>query len=56
MDNLFLLLSELISIPITIIISIFIGWILALLTKKLLKSIKINALRVILAFIICLIN
>ena len=46
--------SELFSIPTTIISSIFIGWVLALLTKKLLKAIKINALRVILAFIICL--
>lgn len=46
--------NEIFSIPITIIISIFIGWLLAFLTKKLLKAIKINALRVILAFIICL--
>lgn len=46
--------SELFSIPITIFTSIFIGWLLAFLTKKLLKSIKINALRVILTFIICL--
>ncbi len=46
--------TELISIPITIIISIFIGWLLAFLTKNLLNFIKINALRVILAFIICL--
>ena len=46
--------SELFSIPITIFSSIFIGWLLAFLTKKLLKSIKINTLRVILTFIICL--
>ena len=46
--------NEIFSIPITIIISIFIGWFLAFFTKKLLKAIKINALRVILAFIICL--
>ena len=46
--------SELFSIPITIIISIFIGWLLAFLTKKLLKVIKFNALRVIIAFIVCL--
>lgn len=46
--------SELIYIPITIFISIFIGWLLALLTKNLLNFIKINALRVIFAFIICL--
>lgn len=46
--------SELISIPITIFISIFIGWLLAFLTKNLLNFIKINALRVIFAFIICL--
>ena len=46
--------SELFSIPITIFTSIFIGWLLAFLTKKLLKSIKFNALRVILTFIICL--
>lgn len=48
------IVSELISIPITIFISIFIGWLLALLTKNLLNFIKINALRVIFAFIICL--
>ena len=46
--------GELLSIPITIFISIFIGWLLAFLTKNLLKFIKINALRVICAFIICL--
>lgn len=46
--------SELISIPITIFISIFIGWLLAFLTKNLLNFIKINASRVIFAFIICL--
>ena len=46
--------SELFSIPLTIISSIFIGWVLAFLTKKLLKSIKFNALRVIITFIICL--
>ncbi|MDU5261017.1 MAG: cation:proton antiporter [Clostridium celatum] len=46
--------SELISIPITIFISIFIGWLLAFLTKNLLNFIKINTLRVIFAFIICL--
>ena len=46
--------SELFSIPITIISSIFIGWLLAFLTKKLLKVIKFNALRVIIAFIVCL--
>ncbi|WP_297712286.1 cation:proton antiporter [Clostridium sp.] len=46
--------SELISIPITIFISIFIGWLLAFLTKNLLNFIKINDLRVIFAFIICL--
>ena len=48
--------SELFSIPITIFTSIFIGWLLAFLTKKLLKSIKINTLRVILTFIICLLQ
>ena len=46
--------SELFSIPITIISSIFIGWLLAFLTQKLLKVIKFNALRVIIAFIVCL--
>ena len=46
--------SELFSIPITIFTSIFIGWLLAFLTKKLLKVIKFNALRVIIAFIVCL--
>lgn len=48
------IVSEIVSIPITIIISIFIGWILAFLTKKLLKTIKINTLRVIFVFIFCL--
>ena len=48
------IVNEISSIPITIIISIFIGLILSFLTKKLLKSIKTNTLRVIIAFIICL--
>lgn len=48
------IVSEIFSIPIIIIISIFIGWLLAFLTKKLLKDIKTNTLRVIVAFIICL--
>ena len=48
------IVNEIFSIPITIIISIFIGLILSFLTKKLLKSIKTNTLRVIIAFIICL--
>ena len=46
--------GELISIPITIFISIFIGWLLAFLTKNLLKFVKINSLRAIFAFITCL--
>lgn len=46
--------NEIFSIPITIIISIFIGWFLAFFTKKLLITIKINTLKVIAAFIICL--
>ena len=48
------IVNEISSIPITIIVSIFIGLILSFLTKKLLKSIKTNTLRVIIAFIICL--
>lgn len=48
------IVSEIISIPIAIIISIFIGWILAFFTKKLLKTIKFNILRVIVVFVICL--
>ena len=46
--------TELISIPLTILISILVGWILSLLTKNLLTSIKSNAIRVILTLTICL--
>lgn len=46
--------SELFSIPITIISSIFIGWLLAFLTKNLFNYIKFNSLKVIIAFVICL--
>lgn len=48
------IINELLSIPITIFISIFIGWLLAFLTKNLLNFIKINSLRVIFTFILCL--
>lgn len=47
--------GELLSIPITIFISIFIGWLLAFLTKNLLKFVKINSLRAIFVFITCLV-
>ena len=47
--------GELLSIPITIFISVFIGWLLAFLTKNLLKFVKINSLRAIFVFITCLI-
>lgn len=46
--------SELISIPFTILISIAIGWILAFLTKGILKLIKNNGVRVIFSLIVCL--
>lgn len=41
------IIGELITIPITIIVSILTGFLLAILTKKLLKSINHNSLRVI---------
>lgn len=46
--------SELFSIPITIIISIVVGFLLAILSKNILSVIKNNTLRVIIAFMICL--
>ena len=46
--------SELISIPFTILISIAISWILAFLTKGILKVIKNNGVRVIFSLIVCL--
>ena len=46
--------SELISIPFTILISIAIGWILAFLTRGILKLIKNNGARVVFSLIICL--
>lgn len=46
--------NELISIPVTILISIVIGWILAFLSKEFLKLIKNNEIRVIFSLIICL--
>lgn len=46
--------KELVSIPITIIISIIIGLILAFLSKELLKLIKSNEVKVIFSLIICL--
>lgn len=50
----FSLSYELMSIPIIIFLSIFISWILALLTKGLLKNIKFNWLRVCISLMICL--
>lgn len=50
----FSLSYELMSIPVIIFLSIFIGWILALLTKGLLKNIKFNWLRVCISLMICL--
>ena len=46
--------SELISIPFTILISIAIGWILAFLTRGILKLIKNNGARVVFSLIVCL--
>ena len=46
--------KELISIPLTILISIAIGWLLSLLTKSILKSININGFRVVFSLFICL--
>ena len=50
----FSLSYKLMSIPVIIFLSIFIGWILALLTKGLLKNIKFNWLRVCISLMICL--
>lgn len=46
--------SELFSIPITIIISIVVGFLLAILSKNILSVIKNNTLRTIITFMICL--
>lgn len=46
--------SELFSIPITIIISIVLGFLLAILSKNILNIIKNNILRTIITFMICL--
>lgn len=46
--------KELISIPLTILISIAIGWLLSLLTKSILKSINSNGFRVVFSLFICL--
>ena len=48
------IIDELISIPLTIIISIFIGWILSLATKALLKNINSQNIRVLSTFSLCL--
>ena len=48
------IINELISIPLTIIISIFIGWILSLATKALLKNINSQNIRVLSTFSLCL--
>ena len=48
------IIDELISIPFTIIISIFIGWILSLATKALLKNINSQNIRVLSTFSLCL--
>lgn len=46
-------IGELVSIPLTIIISIVVGWILSYITKGILEKINKNSVRVILAFIVC---
>ena len=48
------IISEIINIPMTIIISIAIAWILAILTKKIYINIKENKFKVVIALIICL--
>ena len=48
------IVNELITIPITIVISILTGLLLSVLTKKLLRSINHNSLRVIFAITVCL--
>ena len=48
------IINELISIPLTIIISIFIGWILSLATKALLKNINSQNIRVLSTLSLCL--
>ncbi|MGL5380675.1 cation:proton antiporter domain-containing protein [Clostridium sp.] len=47
-------LADIISIPVAIVISITVGWGMALLTKGILKKVRTNSVRVILALIICL--
>ena len=49
------IINELISIPFTIFISILVGWILALITKNLLNSIKNNSIRVVFSLVVCLV-
>lgn len=46
--------NKLVSIPITILISIIIGWLLAFLSKEFLKLIKNNEVRVVFSLTICL--
>lgn len=47
-------ISEMVNIPMTILISIAIAWILAIVTKPIIKSIKDNKFKVAMALIICL--
>ena len=47
-------ISEIVNIPMTIVLSIAIAWILAIITKPILKKISSNLARVIISLIICL--
>ena len=46
--------KELISIPVTVLISIFLGWILSILTKKILSIFKSINFKICFSFLICL--
>ena len=47
-------ISEIVNIPMTIVFSIAIAWILAIITNPLFKKIKENILKIVMAMIICL--
>lgn len=47
-------ISEIVNIPMTIVLSIAIAWILAIITNPILKKIKENILKIVMAMIICL--
>lgn len=47
-------ISEIVNIPMTIVLSIAIAWILAIITNPIFKKIKENILKIVMAMIICL--